>query len=110
MHLVKFRNGKLADNKKPLVISAHQTAISSLALNRDGSLLASTSEQGTLIRLFNTDTGEKMHELRRGSESAVIKHISFEWDTSAHLTCCSDKQTIHIFKCQPIADSVAVEQ
>ena len=106
IHLAKFRNSKVADGAKPLVIQAHQTAITSLAFNRDASVLASTSEQGTLIRLFNTATGEKISELRRGSETASIRHTAFEWATGAYLTCCSDKQTVHIFKCQPIADSM----
>jgi len=55
-----------------IVIAAHTNAIAKLALNRDGSLLATTSIQGTLIRLFNPNTGEKLHELRRGTEQAEI--------------------------------------
>jgi len=35
-------------------------------------MLASTSIKGTIIRLFNPETGEKLHELRRGSEPASI--------------------------------------
>lgn len=90
------------------MISAHQGAIACLALNRDGSLLATTSEQGTLVRLFSTENGEKLSEVRRGSDSATIKHLAFEWDTGAFLTCCSDKSTIHIFK-TPKTTSVSDE-
>jgi len=54
------------------VIAAHTNAIAQLALNKDGSLLATTSAKGTLIRLFNPVTGDKLHELRRGSEEATI--------------------------------------
>jgi len=53
--------------------------------------------------LFNTKTGEKLSEVRRGSEAANIKHLSFEWDRGAFLACCSDKHTIHIFKTPAIA-------
>jgi len=41
--------------------------------------------------------------VRRGSEPAAIKDLSFEWDTGLYLTCCSDKHTIHIFKTPTIA-------
>ena len=60
-------------------------------------MLASTSIKGTIIRLFNPETGEKLHELRRGSEPASIQHLSFEFETSKYLTCCSNKDTIHIY-------------
>ena len=43
-----------------------------------------------------------MSEVRRGSEPALIKHLAFEWETGAYLSCCSDKNTIHIFKTPPI--------
>ena len=61
-----------------------------------------------MIRLFNTSNGEKISEVRRGSESAVIKHLSFDWDTGSYLSCCSDKSTIHIFK-TPAMTSVVNE-
>ena len=44
VHFTKFRNGKLMDNMKPLVIAAHQNAISAITLNRDGSFLATMSD------------------------------------------------------------------
>ena len=60
VHFTRFKEGKLIEGERALVISAHQGTIVCLALNRDGSLLASASETGTLIRLFNTQTGEKV--------------------------------------------------
>ena len=60
VHLAKFKHGRVLDGFKPLAISAHQTAIAEMAFNRDASILATSSEQGTLIRLFNTSTGEKV--------------------------------------------------
>lgn len=60
VHFTRFKEGKLIEGERALVISAHQGNIVCLALNRDGSLLASASETGTLIRLFNTQTGEKV--------------------------------------------------
>lgn len=83
---------------KSVVVAAHETSIAQLAFNKMASLLATCSEKGTLIRLFDAITGDKLHELRRGSEPAQIQSISFEWESCAFLTCSSDRDTIHIFK------------
>ncbi len=40
--------------KQRLIEKAHQKALSCLALNADGSLLASASQKGTIIRLWAT--------------------------------------------------------
>jgi len=77
-------------------LSAHNSPISALALNYDGNLLATASEKGTLLRVFNTRTGDMVQELRRGSENVTIYAISFhiqcDW-----LACISDSGTVHIF-------------
>lgn len=106
VQLTRFRESRPVKGDRPVVIAAHQGAIACLALTRDGSTLATTSGQGTLIRLFNAVTGEKTQELRRGSEPATIKHLHFDWERAAYLTCCSDKQTIHIFKTPSMSDAV----
>jgi len=47
-------------------------------LNFNGSLVASASEKGTIIRIFATDTGHAIQEVRRGSEKAEIYSLSFD--------------------------------
>lgn len=57
----------LADTEKPAIdINAHETAIACLALSMQGTRLATASEKGTLIRVFDTATGAIIVELRRG--------------------------------------------
>lgn len=91
---VMIKNYK--NNEDTLAISAHQTKLSRLALNIDGKLLATCSEMGTVIRLFNTYDGSLIRELRRGSERAEIYSISFD-HSSKYLTCSSNTKKVSIF-------------
>jgi WD repeat-containing protein 45 len=67
-----------------------------MCLNYQGTLLATASEKGTLIRIFSTKSGTPLQELRRGAEKADIKSICFDMG-SQWLACSSDRSTIHIF-------------
>lgn len=79
-----------------MLIDAHTSNLGAIAMNAQGTLVATSSEQGTLIRVFNTDTGELVHEFRRGTLSAVIYDICFNLQ-STYLACCSANGTVHIF-------------
>jgi len=67
-----------------------------MCLNFSGSLLATASDKGTLIRIFSTESGQPLQELRRGAEKADIYSICFDIK-SKWLACSSDRSTIHIF-------------
>lgn len=55
------------EKKKQLAIKAHQSAISLLEVSVGGHKLATASEKGIQIRIFNTKTGDMIQELRRGN-------------------------------------------
>lgn len=67
-----------------------------MCLNYAGTLLATASDKGTLIRIFSTENGQPLQELRRGREKADIYSICFDLK-SQWLACTSDRNTIHIF-------------
>ena len=77
-------------------LKAHKTAIICLALNNDGSLLATASNVGTRIKIFSTVDRSLLKEVRRGVDRAIITNLCFD-PHSRWLACCSDKGTLHLF-------------
>ena len=58
-------------------IEAYDENLACMEMNSDGSILACASDKGTLIRLYNTENGVLLHELRRGIDKANIFSIAF---------------------------------
>jgi WD40 repeat protein len=84
------------EKNQSIKIQAHQAALSAMCLNYQGTILATASDRGTLIRIFSTATGKALHELRRGADKADIYSICFDMQSN-WLACSSDRSTIHIF-------------
>lgn len=79
------------------LLRAHKSPLSHISINSTGTLLASSSEKGTVIRVFSLPDGEKKYEFRRGSYSAKIYSIG--WNLKSTLMAVSsDTETVHIFK------------
>lgn len=83
-------------NSCSTVISAHNTPLSCIQLSVTGCRLATASQKGTLIRVFDTRTRQMLCELRRGANHALIYCINFSQDESL-LCVSSDHGTIHVF-------------
>jgi WD40 repeat protein len=56
-------------------IYAHQGEIAIVRLNSSGSKLATASDKGTLIRVWDTSTKQRLIEFRRGADPAQIYSI-----------------------------------
>lgn len=82
------------DNEK--VCKAHKRELSEMALNKAGTILATTSTKGTLIRLFSTNDLTKLFEFRRGTSSAAITSLAFH-PTEQLFACSSVRGTVHIY-------------
>jgi len=72
---VKVRS--FQDKKLETVISCHQGSIAAMALNRQGDLLTTASEKGTLIRVYrvNQEKPQELHIFRRGADKAEINDL-----------------------------------
>lgn len=78
------------------LMEAHESQLRALALTADGSLLATASEKGTVIRVWDVASAACVRDFRRGVERANITCLSWSWD-HAWLCCTSDKGTAHVF-------------
>ena len=79
------------------VIEAHRSPLSCIAINSEGTLLATASETGTIIRIFSVPKGQKLYQFRRGTYPSTIYSMSFNHDSSL-LCVSSTSDTVHIFK------------
>ena len=86
-------------SSSPVTINAHQNELCCLAINQQGTMIATASVKGTLIRIWDSTQRVMLVELRRGSDPAILYCINFsigdEW-----LCCSSDKGTVHVFALQ----------
>ncbi|KAN0119855.1 autophagy-related protein 18 [Hyaloscypha variabilis] len=79
------------------VVEAHRAPLSCIALNNEGTLLATASETGTIIRVFSLPKGTKLYQFRRGTYPSTIYSMSF--NLSSTLLCVSSTtDTVHIFR------------
>lgn len=79
-----------------LVNICHENDIRCLNFSLDGRFIATASSKGTLIRVWTTDSFQKIKEVRRGSEKADIQSISFSPDSSI-IAVTSSRKTLHTF-------------
>ena len=77
-------------------IRAHSSNVACISLNKKGNLLATASDNGTLIRIFNVIDGTRVKQVRRGTENAIIYSISFDMN-SKYIVVTSDRATVHLF-------------
>ena len=73
IYLILNKNNK---KEKTKFIIAHESNITFIAINKEGTLLASGSEKGSYIRIFYVLNGDLLAELKKGKKS--IESISFQ--------------------------------
>jgi hypothetical protein len=78
---------ELLSQRKTALVAAHDTQLAALALAHDGTRLATASQKGTIVRIFDCATALPLRELRRGSTSAGLYCLSF--NSLGNRICCS---------------------
>jgi WD40 repeat protein len=92
-----------AARSKTTSIVAHESSLAVVSLYFEGKRLATASTKGTLIRVFDTCSGDRLFELRRGVEKVDIYSIAFN-SSSDWLAVSSDKGTVHVFSLRQTGD------
>ena len=83
------------DNNK-IIKKAHKGNINILCFNFSGTKLASASDRGIIIRIFNIESGGLIAEFRRGTTEANIYSLCFSFNDNI-LGLTSDHWSCHIF-------------
>lgn len=84
------------ENTRQVFIQAHQHPITILKFSPDAALLATSSERGTLIRIFDTTNEMPLSTFRRGMLGSKIIAMAFS-PSNKWLVVLSEKGTIHLF-------------
>lgn len=84
------------DQDKSVLVAAHTRPITCIKISDSGALVATASEKGTVIRLFETETGKLHHEFRRGVDQADIHSLAFH-PSGKYLLVSSSKGTVHVY-------------
>ncbi|KAF2029138.1 WD40 repeat-like protein [Setomelanomma holmii] len=78
------------------IVPAHEGPLRAIGLSRNGDLVATASEQGTIIRVWSYPSCTRLAEFRRGIDQAAIFSLAFS-PSGVTLAAASDKSTLHIF-------------
>ena len=93
-----FISYEITQKKEQKIINAHEGSIAYISINNEGTLLATASDKGTLIRIFliSKSDDHPIHVLKRGKKNVKINCLVFDI-TSELIGCTSDAGTTHIF-------------
>ncbi|KAK7200083.1 WD domain, G-beta repeat [Novymonas esmeraldas] len=85
-------------------IPAHGHAVAHLRFRPDGRLLATASELGTTVKLFDTATGALLVELQRGHRPASVLALAVHHG-ACRIAALSANGTLHVFECGAVVEA-----
>mmetsp|Transcript_686 Transcript_686/g.935 ORF Transcript_686/g.935 Transcript_686/m.935 type:complete len:127 (+) Transcript_686:767-1147(+) len=80
-----------------MITRPHRRILGAIAINRNGTLVATAPLKTKKIKIFSTNDGSIVLKVSRGSSSSFIKHLSFSFN-SEMLSLTSDKPTVHVWR------------
>ena len=98
-------NIKHYENSKTIKIDAHEKTIDYIILTFNGDLMASATESGTIIRIFDTESGNLLQEVRRGKDKASINCITFSQDCR-FIMASSNRGTVHVWSLETTTENL----
>ena len=87
---------EIKNNIQSSKIKAHSNDICCIKINNDGTKIASSSINGTIIRIFDINKKKMIYEFKRGNGTAKIYSINFSEDNNL-LAVTSDHAKAYIF-------------
>ena len=87
------------EESPPLFLSAHLHPVSIIKFSYDCSMIATASQQGTIIRTFDGSSGSLVNVFRRGNLPSKILAMCFSPDNN-FLLAVSSGGTLHMFDTQ----------
>ncbi|XP_045478537.1 WD repeat domain phosphoinositide-interacting protein 2-like isoform X2 [Harmonia axyridis] len=93
-----------------ITIKAHESPLVAMAFNPEGTLLATASVKGTLIRVHNVADGTRVAAFRRGISRCVNIHSLTFSICGRYVGASSNTETIHIYKIPDNIVKAASEQ
>ena len=96
------------ENGTSVTIEAHKHDMAAMCLSPEANLLVTASSEGTLFRVWDTTSGEKVGEFRRGKAAADIYTVNFSQD-SKFIVTNSNRGTIHVYSLAQGGDALNKE-
>ncbi|KAG8345940.1 hypothetical protein ERJ75_001623200 [Trypanosoma vivax] len=84
------------------IVRAHLSAVVCLAMTRDGTRLATASQRGTTVKVFQVPSARLLFVFRRGVAKARMHALAFEVGPRSkglRLAAVSSRGTLHLFRC-----------
>uniref|UniRef100_A0A1I7ZIY5 WD_REPEATS_REGION domain-containing protein n=1 Tax=Steinernema glaseri TaxID=37863 RepID=A0A1I7ZIY5_9BILA len=109
VQLVNVGNITSTTSISPTAIQAHKSQVTQIALNMQGTMLATGSVKGTLIRVFDTARRNELFSFRRGFDTCSLYSLRFS-PCLSFLAVSSDKGTIHVFELEKNDERLALDK
>ena len=78
IHPEGFIKVKFYEKSQEVDINVYDSVIHFISINSDGTLVATASNKGQIIRLFCISNDQIIEELRRGKDKAFISCVAFD--------------------------------